>query len=213
MPETDNHDGIHHFFMESHHIATEAQFIIDSLPNAENAAVERIVRQLDAVRTILLCLDDVATTQDEGDELVAYVNHLLTPLEAFLSAPPEPANLNVPCNHTGSRGRPPFILDLERAQELHNLGNSWESIADSMGISRQTLYAHMAAHGLSTTRREFTEISDDDLDELVAEISLSHPFIGSAIVQGHLETRNVHVPRLRVQESLKRVDAVGVLVR
>ena len=125
--QTDNHDATHHFLMESHHIATEAQFIIDSLPNAENAAVEWIVCQLKAIHTILLSLDDVATSQEKSVQLVAYVNHLLTPLEAYLSTPPQPANLNVPSNYTRSRGRPPFILDLERAQELHNLGNSWES--------------------------------------------------------------------------------------
>jgi hypothetical protein len=105
------------------------------------------------------------------------------------------------------------MLDLRRAQELHALGNTWKDIASAMGVVRQTLYNHMAASGFSTARKEFTDISDDYLDELVAEISLEHPFIGSAIVQGHLEARKVHVPRLRVQECLKRVDAMGVLVR
>jgi hypothetical protein len=71
----------------------------------------------------------------------------------------------------------------------------------------------MATSGISTSQREFTEISDEDLDELVAEILLKHPFVGSAIVHGHLEAQQVHVPRLRVQESLRRVDAIGVLVR
>jgi len=210
---TNNHDEAHHFLMESHRIATEAQFIIDSLPNAETPAVERIVRQLEAVRTILLYLDDPATTQAEIDQLVAFVNYLLMPLEQFLAVPPLAANTNIPREHTSSRGRPSYILDLQRAHELHALGNTWEDIATAMGVTRQTLYNHMATSGISTSRREFTEISDEDLDELVAEISLKHPFVGSAIVHGHLEAQQVHVPRLRVQESLRRVDAIGVLVR
>lgn len=210
---TENHDEAHHFFMESHRIAIEAQFIIDSLPNTEITAVERIVRQLEAVRTILLCLDDPATTSDEIDQLAAYVNFLLIPLEDFLASPPLPANTHIPREYTDTRGRPSYILDLQRAQELHALGNTWKDIATAMGVVRQTLYNRMAANGLSTARREFTDISDEDLDELVAEISLQHPFIGSTIVHGHLEAREVRVPRLRVQESLKRVDAIGVLVR
>jgi hypothetical protein len=119
----------------------------------------------------------------------------------------------VPCAYTNSRGHPGYILDLDRAQELHHLGNTWENIADLMGVSRQTLYNQMAAHGCSTARQIWMDITDNDLDERVAEISLSHLFIGLAIVQGHLVAQGIHVPRLRLQESLKRVDSIGVLVR
>ncbi|KAJ7302742.1 hypothetical protein DFH08DRAFT_904824, partial [Mycena albidolilacea] len=82
-----------------------------------------------------------------------------------------------------------------------------------MGVIRQTLYNHMDNAGRSTARREWTEISDLALDERVAEISLLHPFSGSAIISGHLEARSIHVPRKRVQDSLRRVDEIGVLVR
>jgi hypothetical protein len=44
--------------MESHWIATEAQFIVDSLPNTKTAAAEQVVHQLDAIRIILLSFDD-----------------------------------------------------------------------------------------------------------------------------------------------------------
>lgn len=211
--QTDNHDAIHHFFMESHRIATEAQFIIDSLPNADIDAVERIIHQLEAIRTILLSLDDPNTSPDEAQQLIYFVSHLLTPLEKFLATPLPPANSNVRCEYTNSKGRPSYVLDLDRAHELHMLGNTWDNIAEAMGVTRQTLYNHMTSQGMSTARKDWTEISDEELDEVVAGISLEHPFIGSTIVQGHLEARGVHVPRLRVQESLKRVDGMGVLVR
>jgi hypothetical protein len=210
---TNSHDAAHHFFMESHRIATEAQFIIDSLPNAEIPAVERIVRQLDSIRTILLSLNDPATTPDETEQLLQFVQYLLTPLKSFLATPPPPANSNVPREFPDTRGRSRYILDLDHAHELHQLGNTWEDIADAMGVTRQTLYNHMAHAGRSTSRKAWSDITDDDLDEKVAEISLAHPFVGSAIVQGHLEGQGVHIPRLRVQESLQRVDRIGVLVR
>lgn len=210
---TDNHDAVHHFLMESHRIATEAQFIVDSLPNAEPAAVERVVHQLDAIRIILLSFDDPVTSLQETEHLISYVNFLLALLEAFLAAPPPPVNTRVPREHTNVAGRPRYTLDLNRAHELHQLGNTWKDIADAMRVVRQTLYNHMALDGRSTGRKEWSEILDEDLDQLVAEISVAHPFVGSAIVQGHLEAQGIHIPRLRVQESLRRVDAMGVLVR
>jgi hypothetical protein len=82
-----------------------------------------------------------------------------------------------------------------------------------MGVTRKTLYRRLKSAGISRARREFTEITDEALDEIVAEISLFHPFVGSVIVSGHLESRGIHLPRLRVQDSLRRVDEIGVLVR
>ncbi|EJF59965.1 hypothetical protein DICSQDRAFT_44550, partial [Dichomitus squalens LYAD-421 SS1] len=57
------------FYIESHRIATEAQFIIDSLPNAEIATVEQIVQQLDAIRDILLHIDDNLAEPDELEDV------------------------------------------------------------------------------------------------------------------------------------------------
>lgn len=65
----------------------------------------------------------------------------------------------------------------------------------------------------ATARQPFTDILDDDLDEHVSAISLAHPFAGSAIIMGHLEAINTHLPSERVQESVKRVDAIEVLVQ
>ncbi|KAJ7247535.1 hypothetical protein C8J57DRAFT_945841, partial [Mycena rebaudengoi] len=56
-------------------------------------------------------------------------------------------------------------------------------------------------------------IDDDALDENFADISLRHPFAGSSIISGHLEAIGIHIPMRRIQESLYRVDAVGVIVR
>ncbi|KAJ7854131.1 hypothetical protein B0H13DRAFT_1903773 [Mycena leptocephala] len=85
-------------------------------------------------------------------------------------------------------GRPRYILDLDRAIELHDMGNTEPGCPS------------------------FTEIDDDTLDGMVAEISLKHPFAGSSTVQGHLEAQNVHIPIARVKESFRRVDTIGVIL-
>lgn len=116
-------------------------------------------------------------------------------------------------SHTGKPGRPGYFLDLQRALHLHNLGCTWSAIADAMGVARSTLYSHLNHAGISTSRLAYTIISDDDLDGLVAAISIHHPLAGAAIVQGHLESQEIHVPILRIRESLQRVDTIGVHVR
>ncbi|KAI0686056.1 hypothetical protein C8T65DRAFT_591476 [Cerioporus squamosus] len=58
------------FYIESHRIATEAHFIIQSLPNAELASVERIANQLDGIRRILLCIEDEHADPEEIEGLI-----------------------------------------------------------------------------------------------------------------------------------------------
>ncbi|KAF8992864.1 hypothetical protein BDZ89DRAFT_900677, partial [Hymenopellis radicata] len=86
-------------------------------------------------------------------------------------------------------------------------------IARAYGVDRKTLFNHFRKAGLTTEPREFTIISDDDLDDVVAQFSLNHPFTGSGILRGHLESLDIHLPIKRIQESLKRVDVLGVLTR
>ncbi|KAJ7580459.1 hypothetical protein C8J56DRAFT_1058097 [Mycena floridula] len=75
------------------------------------------------------------------------------------------------------------------------------------------IYTHLKKAGVSTERPAYTDIADDDLNELVAELSLRHPLAGGNIMKGHLKARNVDLPIRRVQESLRRVDVVGTLFR
>ncbi|KAJ6488700.1 hypothetical protein DFH09DRAFT_1105558 [Mycena vulgaris] len=92
--------------------------------------------------------------------------------------------------------RPPVLcLDLD---EPYDLGNTWEDIVQAMGVVQKTLYNQMESNR-STARKEWTYITDEDLDEQVAEISLAHPFTGSAIILGHLEAMGLHVQKKRVQ--------------
>jgi hypothetical protein len=78
-----------------------------------------------------------------------------------------------------------------------------------MGIERTTIHRRFQEAGISTACPLFSDIDDDALDELVAEISLTHPFVGSKIVAGHLATR--HPPSS--SSGLRRVDEMGMLVR
>ncbi|KAJ6504971.1 hypothetical protein C8R45DRAFT_817521 [Mycena sanguinolenta] len=65
-------DEAHAFFMECNLITNEAQFLVDALPNVETAAVERLSRQLNAIRVILTAMDDPHSTASDLEELVSY---------------------------------------------------------------------------------------------------------------------------------------------
>lgn len=201
------------FLREAGKIASNAQLVIDSFPNAEWAAAERSLRQLLAVLTVLFHFDDPLTSDETLEQLKEFTSGLITRLDTFLSAPPVRRNMDTAKEHTGRKGRPRYALDIERAIALHGLGNSWKEVADAMGVTRPTLYNHMRRAGLSTSRPQYTNISDDDLDEVVSKITLDHPFIGGIIVRGHLEANDIHISAQRVQECLRRVDAMGVLLR
>lgn len=208
-------DATNAFFLHADHMVRDAQFIVDSLPNVEIFSVERALRQLHAIHLVLLNLDDEWLTDEEILGLTQTVLNVSQPLQLFYDAPPPPRNVGTSTipSESPSGGRPKYDIDLAEAFRLHGLGNSWESVSDAMGVSRRTMYYHLKKAGLSTARKPFTEMDDDELDEQVSAISLLHPFAGSAIVTGHLEGKGIHLPVQRVQESLRRVDALGVLVR
>ena len=70
----------------------------------------------------------------------------------------------------------------------------------------------MKAEGQPTTR-PYTEISDEDLDNMMRKIVLQHPYAGAVIMLGHLASQGIKVPLLRVQTCLKCVDPVGVMLQ
>ncbi|KAF7337271.1 Integrase catalytic domain-containing protein [Mycena sanguinolenta] len=210
-PLQDN-DPVHSFLTHAARIMQETQFIIDSLPNVEMFSVEHTLRQLHAVHYVLINLDDDWLEKDEVEGLIDSVVASGLSLERFQTTPPPPRNIGTSRDvHTGGRSR--YVLDLDCAIELHAMGNPWDAVADALGVCRCTLYYHLERAGLSPERPAFTEMDDEMLDEHVAEISLKHPLAGKSIVQGHLKAQGLHIPVACVQESLRRVDAIGVIVR
>ncbi|KAJ6452959.1 hypothetical protein C8R45DRAFT_1112742 [Mycena sanguinolenta] len=67
-------DPVHNFLMEAHNICIQAQFIVDSLPNAEIPAVECSTHQLSAIRQIVAGIDDPAFTDNVREELLETVH-------------------------------------------------------------------------------------------------------------------------------------------
>ncbi|KAJ7601604.1 hypothetical protein DFH06DRAFT_1025391 [Mycena polygramma] len=72
MDDNAGNTETHRFFMECHKICTESQFLVDSLPNTQTAAVERACRQLNAIRVILVALHDPHSSAEDLEHLISY---------------------------------------------------------------------------------------------------------------------------------------------
>lgn len=209
----EENDSLEHFFEYAQRAINNAQFVVDALPNAELFSVEHSIRVLAILKEILETLDDPWLEESDIELMYACIQGVEAPLLDFQAAPCPPSNTGTKKTPSLGPGRPSYSLDLDRAILLHNLGNSWKGVADALGVGRSTLYRHLEQANLSPSRPQYSTISDDELDEVVAAISLQHPFSGISIMRGHLSAIGIDVSASRVQSSLRRVDPIGVLTR
>ena len=76
------------------------------------------------------------------------------------------------------------ILSIFQIECLRGLGFSWTHIAKLFNISRQTLWRRAREWGMDTNT--YSDISDEELETVIKEISQSHPFSGVRMTLGHL---------------------------
>lgn len=127
-------DPVQLLFLHCGNVLQEARFIQGSIPNVDDNPVEGILRQLHSVHKILEDLDDPWLTTEELKSLVALILDVAAPLQQWLDRPKEKHHPHSNPNEKGN-GRPRYILDLDRAIELHDMELSWKQIADAMCIS------------------------------------------------------------------------------
>lgn len=108
-------------------------------------------------------------------------------------------------------GRPRADVSIERILDWRKLNYKWSKIAQLMNISRSTLYRRLEEAGVSTDDR--TQLSADEVDELIMAIKQDHPNDGEVLLQGHLIRQGVRIPRQVLRESIHRVDHANVVAR
>lgn len=118
-----------------------------------------------------------------------------------------------PCQkcYTGSRGRPQLMINIEQVELLRSSDFTWQEVATAVGVSRTTLWRWLHKHGVPL--EGYSDISDDQLDELIREVQLNNPNIGVSMLQGHLKSLGKRVQRQRIRESVLRVNPMRALVR
>ena len=80
-----------------------------------------------------------------------------------------------------------------------------------LSVSERTIYRRMERYGLRALN--FSNISDDELDRHVTEVSKDFPFCGEQMLKFLLKERGIKVQRMRLRDSIHRVDQEGVKER
>eukprot|EP00794_Sanderia_malayensis_P010667 gene10667-11796_t len=114
--------------------------------------------------------------------------------------------------HSGEPGRPKFIVSQAQVEGLRAIGMNWTEIASLLGISVRTLWDKRQLFQ-NFMDMEFNDMSNDELDGVVAEIIRISPSSGETMVAGALRSRGIKVQRWRMRDSMKRVDPIGKIAR
>uniref|UniRef100_A0A3P9IB54 Integrase catalytic domain-containing protein n=1 Tax=Oryzias latipes TaxID=8090 RepID=A0A3P9IB54_ORYLA len=103
------------------------------------------------------------------------------------------------------------LISKEDIERLIFLGTTLSETASILEISRPTLYKLMREYGIK--HQKFSDISDQELDEVIRAIKSNHPHVGEVMLNGHLRARNIIVQRHRLRDSVQRVDFAGAQSR
>ena len=98
--------------------------------------------------------------------------------------------------------RPREILNQDELERLLHLNIPICEIAKQLGVARSTIY------GINYER--FSRMSQADIEREVEHIKKDHPIAGEVMVQGHLTSRGLQVPRQAVRRAIHAVDPDGV---
>ena len=111
----------------------------------------------------------------------------------------------------GTCGAPIFFIPQSVLGDLLQEGFTIKEISSILAVSESTVYRRMRQYGLS--KFEFTEISDKDLDAEVEKVTVEFPYCGENFIKQILYQKGVKVQRMRVRDSIHRVDHDGVNAR
>ncbi|CAH3122845.1 unnamed protein product, partial [Porites lobata] len=117
-----------------------------------------------------------------------------------------------PLNSRGQRGRPSYEISEEQLHFLLEQGFKVCDISKILGVSARTVERRMSTFGLSVSGM-FSDIEDNQLDELVQTASSQHPGMGIRMLKGYLQSKGFRIQRERIRLSLLRTDPIGIMER
>ncbi|CAH3188561.1 unnamed protein product, partial [Porites lobata] len=117
-----------------------------------------------------------------------------------------------PLNSGGQRGRPSYEISEEQLHFLLEQGFKVCDISKILGVSARTVERRMSTFGLSVSGM-FSDIEDNQLDELVQIASSQHPGMGIRMLKGYLQSKGFRIQRERIRLSLLRTDPIGIVER
>ena len=104
--------------------------------------------------------------------------------------------------HSGSAGRPPFIIRREQLEFLVENQFSVPQMASMLGVSTKTVERQLSDYGISI-RDTYTDMTNEELQSVVASIQNEHPMCGNRQMRGYLLARGFRVQQSRIREAQK----------
>ena len=187
--------------------------------------VLRVVNSLENAVTVLQCiLSNERITGIAGIRHLEYLlpliccilqqwEHKLFNLEASNLPQPTSEALTRGFQRTGEKGRPFIPINPDQVEFLISVGRNMQEIAQTLLISRRTLYRRCEEFQICTKRERYSQLTDSDLDDIMHHLISEYPTSGLRMLAGHLLRMGVRVPRRRLRESLLRVDPIHSFVR
>ena len=105
-------------------------------------------------------------------------------------------------------GAPEFHIPKSILENHLEEGFQIKEIASMLSVSESTIYRRMQCYNLSSLH--FNEISDEELDCHIRVISTEFPYCGEGMLKFILQERGIKVQRMRLRDSIHRVDQDGV---
>ena len=103
---------------------------------------------------------------------------------------------------SGRKGRTRFIISLEQLQYFVDNGFTATDMSAMLGVSRSTVQRRLREFNLSTAPK-YTDLSNNDLDNLVFEVQSEFPNAGYRRIEGQLRQRGILVQQHRLRESVQ----------
>ena len=122
-----------------------------------------------------------------------------------------PINVTQNLIATNRVGRPRVTINIEQVELLRTSGFKWEEICHLLGVTRTTLWRRLKELGYHF--RQYSSISDNDLDDHIRAIQHNNPNIGMTLLQGYLHSRGVFVQRSWARNSVHRINPIPTLSR
>ena len=168
--------------LSSHWEALQRHYFTDDLGLAERL-VERSEECAEVLRAIhgrvhervntppvpgilVSVLDDVCTVLTALSEFMGHYEEIV---ERELTCIPPITSSGCPVQQSGSVGRPRYRIDEQQIEAMIELGCSYEQMAAILGISSRTLRRRRSEYGFCTGRN-YSDISDDELDHLLSSV-------------------------------------------
>ena len=109
-------------------------------------------------------------------------------------------------------GRPAYLINHAQLQIYVENGFTVPQIATMLSVSKSTIRRRLCRFGISVNQ-SYSNLTDDELDLKIKDLISKFPNCGYRRMNGFLLAASIRIQEKWIQQSMRRVDPNGVLLR